>query len=472
LTAIQIPGNPLRSFDISWVDPRRGKYFLADRSNAGIDVIGTNDLTFRRTITGGAASCPGCKFVGQICTVGSVVVPCTTAVTVNNNLSGPDGVTSHGRWLYAGDGDSTLKVIDLNIAGPNAIVQSIPTGGATRVDEMALNRDGTLLLAANNAEDPPFATLFNANGDNHTSNVTTIIRITVAPSIIPAGFGLSLEQPTWKPRTGRFYTSIPVIAQNPPGCNFDSTAGPVTCDGGLLVTDPNNLTASQCNAGFTPGVVCGQGAFNPTTNTGVIFLHPANLNAATGGCGPNGITVGPNGNLLLGCNPGNNPFDTTTQVINAKTRNFADIASITGADEVWFNSGDGRYYLGASRSYTKTPVCTPIIAPPAPFGPQHVCAVLGVVDSTSVLIETIPQSSNSHSVAADPVTNRIFVPQVAPASVVGPGGDTTTVGAGICGTTNGCIAVYVHNVVQEDQNNQGDDNNQGDENNQGDQNNQ
>jgi len=98
--------------------------------------------------------------------------------------------------------------------------------------------------------------------------------------------------------------------------------------------------------------------------------------------------------------------------------------------------------------------------------------VLGVVDSTSVLIETIPQSSNSHSVAADPVTNRIFVPQVAPASVVGPGGDTTTVGAGICGTTNGCIAVYVHKVVQEDQNNQGDDNNQGDENNQGDQNNQ
>ena len=287
---------------------------------------------------------------------------------MNNNLSGPDGVTSHGRWLYAGDGDSTLKVIDLKIAGPNAIVQSVPTGGTTRVDEMALNRDGTLLLAANNAEDPPFATLFNANGDNRTSNVTAIIRITVGGSILPAGFGLSLEQPTWEPSTGRFYTSIPVIAQNPPGCNFDATAGPITCDGGLLVTDPNNLTASQCNVAFTPGVDCQQGAFQPTTNTGVIFLRPANLNAATGGCGANGITVGPNSNLLLGCTPGNNPFDTTTQVINAETRNFADIARITGSDEVWFNSGDDRYYLGASRSYTQTPVCTPIIAPPAPFG--------------------------------------------------------------------------------------------------------
>ena len=83
-----------------------------------------------------------------------------TPAAVNNNHSGPDGVASHGRWLYAGDGDSTLKVIDLNIAGPNAIVQSVSTGGTTRVDEMALTSDGKLLLAANNAEDPPFATLF------------------------------------------------------------------------------------------------------------------------------------------------------------------------------------------------------------------------------------------------------------------------------------------------------------------------
>jgi hypothetical protein len=60
------------------------------------------------------------------------------------------------------------------------------------------------------------------------------------------------------------------------------------------------------------------------------------------------------------------------------------------------------------------------------------------------LIETVPQSSGSHSVAADSKVNRIFVPQVAPVSVVGSGGDTTTVGAGICGGNAGCIAVYQH----------------------------
>ena len=37
LTAVQIPGNPLRSYDISWVNPNRAEYYLADRSNAGIE---------------------------------------------------------------------------------------------------------------------------------------------------------------------------------------------------------------------------------------------------------------------------------------------------------------------------------------------------------------------------------------------------------------------------------------------------
>ena len=59
LTAVLIPGNPLRSFDISWVNPQRGEYYLGDRSNLGIDVINTSGPTFLRTITGGTASCVG-----------------------------------------------------------------------------------------------------------------------------------------------------------------------------------------------------------------------------------------------------------------------------------------------------------------------------------------------------------------------------------------------------------------------------
>src|SRR5882762_3729301 len=82
VTAITIPGNPLTSFDISWVNPNRAEYYLADRSNKGIDIIDTEHLKFKRTIGG---------FVGIVVNNG----------VVDNNHSGPDGVVSHGRWLYA-----------------------------------------------------------------------------------------------------------------------------------------------------------------------------------------------------------------------------------------------------------------------------------------------------------------------------------------------------------------------------------
>ena len=398
LTAVQIPGNALRSFDISWVDPDRAEYYLADRSNAGIDIIDTRHNTFKRRLGG---------FVGIVLNGNG---------TVNNNHSGPDGVVTHGRWLYAGDGDSTLKVFDLNAPTASALRQTVSTGGTTRLDEMALTTDGKLLLGANNAEDPPFATLFTANGNAGTSTVAIITKVTIDPAIVPPGFGLAIEQPAWEPRTARFYVSVPLIANNPPGCNYGQSPGAITCEGGMLVIDPTTLS--------TPTAVID--AFNPATNTGVVPLNH---------CAPNGATVGPHANLLLGCTPGNSPGDTSTLVINAKTKHFLNVGGITGSDEVWFNAGDKRYYLGASRAIGG--------------------AVLGVVDGeTNLLIETIPQSSASHSVAADSSRNSIFVPQAAPVGVVGAGGDTTAVGAGICGSTNGCVAVYAHDV---DEDHEGDD---------------
>src|SRR5450631_3022241 len=36
---ITVPGNPIISADIAWVDPGTERYYLADRSNAGVDII-------------------------------------------------------------------------------------------------------------------------------------------------------------------------------------------------------------------------------------------------------------------------------------------------------------------------------------------------------------------------------------------------------------------------------------------------
>jgi hypothetical protein len=376
LTAVQIPGNALGAFDVSWVDSDRAEYYLADRSNAGIDIIDTDRNTFKRRIGG---------FTGLVLTNGKI----------NMGLSGPNGVTSHGRWLYAGDGDSSIKVVDLNAPTASAIKQLVSTGGTQRVDKLALTADGRLLIANNTSDDPPFETLFVANGDGASSAVTKIARITVDPTIIPPGFGLGIKSPTWEPRTQRFYVSIPTIADNPSGCNYGQLTGDITCSGELLVIDPTALSGSTAVIG----------SFDLATNTGVV---------------PFGITVGPHANLLQGCTQSAEPSNTSTLVINAATKHFANIGDITGSNEVWFNGGDDRYYSGS----------------------QHAIggAVLGVIDGeTNLLIETIPQSSASNSVAADSRRSHIFVPEVA--------GDS--VGAGICGANNGCVAVYVHHVDED-----------------------
>src|SRR5205809_7727825 len=130
----------------------------------------------------------------------------------------------------------TVKVFEPRPPDPAGLKQTISTvpptqKDKTRVDEMALSADGKFLIAANNAEDPPFATLFVANGDAHTSAVTTIVRIEETHAIIPPGFGLTIEQPAWEPKTKRFHVSVQTIPDNPAGLNYGQRTRPVTRSG-------------------------------------------------------------------------------------------------------------------------------------------------------------------------------------------------------------------------------------------------
>src|SRR6267143_1420471 len=117
VTAILLP-KPLQSYDISWVNPQRAEYYLADRSNNAIDIIDTQQLTFKRSL--GQGLFKGLKFNA-------------TGTAADNAHSGPNGVVTHGRWVYAGDGDSTLKVLDLDAPPAFALKATISTGGSTRL---------------------------------------------------------------------------------------------------------------------------------------------------------------------------------------------------------------------------------------------------------------------------------------------------------------------------------------------------
>ena len=157
------PGGAFSSFDISYADPVTGNIFIADRSNASVDIFSGSSLTFLGRATG---------FTGQQATT---------------SVSGADGVlavTSGGTTtLYGGDGNSTLKVFNATNPAAPTLLQSISTGGTTRVDEMAYSPLTHQVLAANNAETPAYGNLFS------TTNGGPPVALTVSPITVPANMG-------------------------------------------------------------------------------------------------------------------------------------------------------------------------------------------------------------------------------------------------------------------------------------------
>src|SRR4051812_10706140 len=137
VATVPIPGEPLISFDISYIDQKTQRYYLADRSNKAIDILDARDRKWIGRVTG---------FVGTVMKA--------DGKSINTSKSGPDGVLAVGDEAWVGDGDSTIKVVDLK---QMKITRSIPTGGSSRLDEMAYDPKNMVFIGVNNAEEPPFA---------------------------------------------------------------------------------------------------------------------------------------------------------------------------------------------------------------------------------------------------------------------------------------------------------------------------
>jgi DNA-binding beta-propeller fold protein YncE len=337
LTTIAIPGKPLLTYDISFVDPVLRLLYVSDRSNAGIDVFDTRTSRFLTRITGNATVG---QFSGQL---------------ASNGNSGPDGVSpaEFGR-LWAGNGDSTVKVIDLFTL---SAVKSISTGGTGRANEMSYDSRTHTMLICNDTDSPPFVSLISTR-PGHEHVVAKITFQTATNGI---------QGSVYNPRNGLFYVNIPQVGD-------DETKGEVA------VIDPRTAT--------------------------VVTTFP------TSNCQGEGIALGPRRNLLLGCASTNDAAATAlpTQVIDDFSGSvIATIPQVGGSDEVWYDPGNQTYYLGA-RGNTGG-------------------AVLGVIDArTNAFLGSVPTGKGSHSVAADPYNNHVFVPL--PANPADPA------------CLNGCIGVY------------------------------
>ncbi|MDR3529065.1 MAG: hypothetical protein P4L90_00710 [Rhodopila sp.] len=330
---IDVGGNGLGTFDISFVDPKIDLYVLSDRTNASVDFFDASDDTFIGRVAGFA----GQKFAAD-------------GVTANNTISGPDGVTIiNGKEVWAGDGDSTVKVIDI---ASFQIVDTISTGGKFRCDEMAWDSADHILAVANNADAPPFVTLINTD----TRKVVGKI-VFDGTNGTPDATLTGIEQPQWSPKTGLFYVSVPQIFPTDP------------TQGGISVIDPSTMT--------------------------VIATYPVS------NCSPAGLTLGPRHEAMIGCSgafvvPPNTVATTQSIIINLDNGDVvANITQAGGNDEVWFDNGTQHYYLAARSTLTAGKV-TPI---------------LGTVDARTYAYDSgVSTSTTAHSVAADRVSHHVFVP--------------------------------------------------------------
>ena len=104
---------------------------------------------------------------------------------------------------WAGDGDSSVKVVDLQ-AGK--VVDSISTGGKARADEIAYDdRDGIILIG-NDADAPPFLTFISTQAGHKVLEHIALPEATDG-----------LEQPVWDRALGKFYVAVPATKDNPGG---------------------------------------------------------------------------------------------------------------------------------------------------------------------------------------------------------------------------------------------------------------
>ena len=107
--------------------------------------------------------------------------------------------------------------------------------------------------------------------------------------------------------------------------------------------------------------------------------------------------------------------------------------TIPGADEVWYNSGDGRFYAASSTASSTAP--TP---------------VLGIIAAeTSEFLQAVLSGPGAHSVSTFAETDQIFVPTGVPTATVPT--DVCAVQFGLPAKT-GCVFVYAHESEADEDN--------------------
>jgi hypothetical protein len=349
-SAFNTPTSPgaglFKTFDISFFDPATGLDYVADRSNAAVDVFAAPSDTFATRIGGTPPT-----FAGQ---------------TASNATSGPDGVqvvnmgTQHQVWV--GDSPSLLWSFKINPpTNAPTFSTAFPTlntgGGQFRVDEMSFDPIDNTLLVANNANTPAFGTLVNAQtGAVIASNIT----------VPQGGANGGLEASDFNPVTKTFFLAVP-----------------------------------QINGGNGPQG--GVAEINGKTGALIRVIDLAAIGACPSGCSPTGLAAAKNGQILIGDGNSGKPGSTAGAMIidptGATVKVIATFPQVNGIDQVWYDPTTNKWFLAAGNNGLDPMV-------PGSNKPELVI-IDAATDMITQIINTTP---GDHSVSVDPLTGEIFLP--------------------------------------------------------------
>jgi hypothetical protein len=388
---IIVPGKPITSADIAWVDPGTERYYFADRSNTGVDIVDAENHLWVGRVVGMA---------GPLASGGG---------TATTNGPGPNGVlVTPNRRLWAGDGNSTVQVADVdpNSANYLSILQTISTAIADcdtasplgsgpsghwcgRADELGYDPKDHLILIANNAPlsptkicPTPANPAAHCPIDPYATFISSDPPYAVLGTIVFTGAG-GLEQPLWDAGLSRFWITVP---------------GPTGGNPAIVRVDPKTMKADK--------------------------TYVLDCLALTGAASASitGIALAPYQHLLVSaCG-----FPITLNALTGKV--YQVIKGVGGGDEVWHNPGDGRFYVTG------------------PLGgvPGNV-QQLGVIDAEhSTLLQTIPDVRGKNPAAFSESNDVFTMVQITAAIAAGTAPDDSVCNTqfGVHGT--GCIAVFRH----------------------------
>jgi hypothetical protein len=415
ITSMEVPqsspfGKPFAVWDLVSQDPVNRRLYVTDRSHAAIAVFDTATDQPIGQLKGG--------FVGSVC--------CEPDRASNfNEVSGPNGAivtpsTTGGKLgnLWVSDGDSTMKIFNLDtdtvvlfkpdgspVLSPAAPSQAFGTAvtGIPVTDIDACARFGTNcgdMRADEPSFDPEHNKLIVTNGDTPGPGGPIV---TLIDTTNPVCAGNSCVQAQFFFDGGGDTVTTGCPGPGASGVARVNGTGPIRCrhvgNNGSNPYATNGLGGSIYNPGThrflqsVPQVGPNAGDGEVTEIDPVAYRVTNHFPLKGLGCQAAALALGPINNLLVGCaNREGQAFPPSTVIMDATTGAIIKVIYEVGrVDQVWYNSGDKRFYLAARDMENGS--------------------FLGIIDATNNMwLYNSPTGGNAHGVAADPVNNHIYIP--------------------------------------------------------------